>query len=66
MKNKNQRNAWKPDEEYARNYIAFMLGVSPDKIVNVEIFPNDAGTGWEFFGNLKVDKPRRHCVIKSR
>lgn len=51
----------KPTEEFARNYIAAMMGVPPEKITNVTITPD--GMGWNFAANVIVDKPRSHCVM---
>lgn len=52
----------KPTEEMARVYIALMMNTTPDKVVNVEIVWN--GMSWEFFGNLKIDKPRYFGVLE--
>lgn len=46
----------KPTEEFAREYLAAMMGWPADKITNITITKN--GMGWGFNGNLIVDKPR--------
>jgi len=48
----------KPSEDVARSWLAAMYGVSPDRIVNVDVLPDGNG-GWTFAGNVKIDKPRR-------
>lgn len=48
----------KPSEDVARRWLAVMHGVSPDRIVNVDVLPDGSG-GWTFAGNVKIDTPRR-------
>lgn len=44
------------DQEKTREYLAAMMGWPADKITNITITKN--GMGWDFNGNLIVDKPR--------
>lgn len=55
----------KPTEEFARNYLAMMLGTTPDNIVNVKVTPDGKG-GWHFNGNLKVKQPRMMGFFEAK